>query len=128
MKTFLKANVASLSASFCDYLVTILLVKFLYADPLLGGIAGTICGGIVNFLIGRYWVFKAQNAAMSLQGKRYLLTWTGNFILNAMGLYVLIKLFKYQYLIAKVTTLIVVAVVYNYPIQKRYVFKISDLK
>ena len=128
MKTFLKANVASLSACFCDYLITILLVKFLYTDPLLGGIAGTIFGGIVNFAIGRYWVFKAQNDAMSLQGKRYLLTWTGNFILNALGLYVLIKLLNNQYMIAKVATSIVVAVAYNYPIQKRYVFKISDLK
>jgi putative flippase GtrA len=128
MKTFLKVNVASLSASFCDYLVTILLVNFFYADPLLGGIAGTVFGGVINFLIGRYWVFKAQNIAMSLQGKRYMLTWTGNLILNTMGLYVLIKLFNDPYMIAKVATSVVVAVLYNYPIQKIFVFKTSDLK
>ncbi len=123
MKTFLKANIASLSASFCDYLVTILLVKFLHADPLLGGVSGTVFGGIINFLIGRYWVFKANNGAISLQGKKYLIAWTGNLILNVSGLYVLIKLFKVQYIVAKVATSIIIAMAYNYHVQKKYVFK-----
>lgn len=123
MKMFLKVNIASLSASFCDYLVTLLLIKFLYADPLLGGVLGTIAGGIINFLIGRYWIFKAHNGHIGLQGKRYFLAWTGNLILNVVGLYVLIKLFDVQYMVAKIATSIFIAVVYNYHIQKKYVFK-----
>ncbi|MDN3659098.1 GtrA family protein [Ferruginibacter paludis] len=123
MKTFLKVNVASLTASFCDYLVTILLVKFLSADPLMAGVTGTVVGGFVNFLIGRHWVFKVRDHSMGLQGRRYLITWTGNLFLNTAGLYVLIKLFKIQYIIAKVTVSIIVAFTYNYHIQKRYVFK-----
>ena len=126
MKIFLKANISSLSASFFDYLVTILLVKFLHADPMLGVIAGTVFGGLINFLIGRYWVFQAHNGAISLQGKRYLLAWTGNLILNVFGAYILIKLFMVQYLVAKVTTSIIVATAYNYHIQKKYVFKTSE--
>ena len=123
MKIFLKANISSLSASFCDYLITILLVKFLNADTMLGVIAGTIFGGLINFLIGRYWVFKAHNGIIGLQGKKYLLAWTGNLILNVSGLYLLIKLFKVQYMVAKITTLLFVALAYNYHIQKKYVFK-----
>lgn len=120
---FFKANIASLSASFCDYVITILLVKFLYADPLLGGILGTVFGGIINFLIGRYWVFKAHNGSIGLQGKRYFVAWSGNLILNVSGLYVLIKLFKVQYMVAKIITSLFVAFAYNYPVQKKYVFK-----
>ena len=123
MKMFFKVNIASLSASFCDYLVTLLLVKFLYADPLLAGVLGTVAGGIINFLVGRYWVFKAHNGLFGLQGKRYLLAWTGNLILNVVGLYVLIKLFDVQYMVAKITTSIFIAVAYTYHIQKKYVFK-----
>jgi putative flippase GtrA len=123
MKTFFKVNVASLSASCCDYLVTIIMVRTLKADPLLGGIAGTVFGGIINFLIGRYWVFKNNNGAIILQGKRYVLVWTGNLILNSLLLYFFIKIFKIQYLIAKITTSLLVAVLYNYHLQKGYVFK-----
>lgn len=126
MKTFLKANVASLSASFFDYLVTLLLVKFLHTDALLGGVLGTLFGGGINFLMGRCWVFKTNIGVIHLQGKRYLLAWIGNLILNISGLYILIKLFKVQYMVAKITISIMVAVAYNYHVQKRYVFKISD--
>ena len=66
MKTFIKINAASLSASGCDYLVTIILVNFLKIDPLAGGITGAVAGGIVSFLMGRHWVFKDNKAAISL--------------------------------------------------------------
>lgn len=126
MKTFLKANMASLSASFFDYIITLLLVKFLNTDALLGAVLGTVFGGGINFLMGRYWVFKVNSIAIHLQGKRYLLAWIGNLILTILGLYIFIKVFKVQYMVAKITTSLVVAIAYNYHIQKRYVFKISD--
>lgn len=128
MKTFIKINVASLSASFCDYMATIILVKFFKTDPLFGGVAGTVFGGIVNFLMGRYWVFRANKSTIRLQGKRYFITWTGNLILNSFLLYLLIKIFKVQYLIAKIITSVLVALLYNYHLQKRYVFKTTDRK
>ena len=126
MRMFFRANIASLSASFCDYMVTISLVQILFADKLLAGVAGTLFGGIVNFYISRYWVFKAHDIAVSRQGKRYLITWMGNLVLNTCGLYLLISLLEVQYIIAKVVTSLVVAIAYNYPVQKRYVFKLSD--
>lgn len=128
MKTFIKVNIASLSASCCDYLVTVIMVKIFKTDPLTGGIAGTVFGGIVNFLIGRYWVFKDNMGAISLQGRRYFLVWTGNLAANSFLLYLLIKIFSVQYLIAKITTSLLVALLYNYHLQKRYVFKTSETK
>ena len=123
MKTFLKANIASLSASFFDYLVTFILAYFLRFDPVFASILGTIGGGIANFLISRYWVFKSVDAPAFHQGKKYFITWAGNLILNAAGVYLLIRFAGLNYMIAKVTTSVIVAVGYNYPIQKNYVFK-----
>ena len=127
MKTFYKANIASLSASFCDYLVTIILKQFLHVDAVVASIIGTIIGGIINFLIGRHWVFRSINTPFFHQGKRYLFTWAGNLILNALGVFLLIRLAGVYYIIAKVVTSITVAVAYNYPIQKMYVFKNVDI-
>ena len=63
---------------------------------------------------------------MAAQGKRYLVTWTGNLILNALGVYILIRLCGVNYIIAKLATSLTVAVAYNYPMQKNYVFKKVD--
>ena len=123
MKTFLKSNVDSLIESFCDYLVTIVLTQFLKIDAVLSSIIGTVVGGIINFLIGRHWVFKSSRTPFLHQGKRYLFTWIGNLILNALGVYLLIRVAGVHYLISKVATSITVAVGYNYPVQKGYVFK-----
>ncbi len=123
MKTFMKANVASLVASFCDYLITIILKEFFTTDPVLASICGTLAGGIINFFICRYWVFNAGNLSIHFQGKRYLATWAGNLLLNSVGVYLMINYAGINYLIAKVATSVTVAVAYNYPLQKKYVFK-----
>ena len=127
MKMFYKANVASLSASFCDYIITILMVK-MYFDPLTSSITGNVFGGLINFLICRHWVFDARNGSVALQSKKYLLVWTGNLLINAFGLYIFINVLKVPYITAKIITSIVVSFAYNYPIQKRYVFKTTQLK
>ena len=123
MKTFLRINVASLSASFVDYLVTILLVRFFHVDPVVGGVLGTVAGGVINFFIGRYWVHKAHHTALALQGRQYLISWMVNLVLNAAGLHLLINVYKVHYVMAKTITSIFVSVAFNYPVQKRYVFK-----
>jgi len=126
MKTFVKANIASLTASFCDYLVTILLKQFFKMDAVAASILGTVVGGIINFFIGRLWVFRSSNTSFIHQGKKYLFTWTGNLVLNALGVYLLIRLGGVHYIIAKLVTSITVAIGYNYPMQKKYVFKNID--
>ncbi|MEN9570628.1 MAG: hypothetical protein RL172_1859 [Bacteroidota bacterium] len=123
MKVFLKANVASLVASLVDYLITILVKELLQTDAVLASITGTICGGITNFFIGRNWVFNAKTSSLSHQGWRYFVAWAGNLVLNSLGVYLLIHFAGLHYVAAKIITSITVAVGYNYPIQKRYVFK-----
>jgi putative flippase GtrA len=123
MKTFLKANLASLVASACDYGLTVLLKELLNVQAVIASVGGTVFGGIINFLIGRYWAFKATEGDFLVQGKRYLLIWAGNLLLNAGGVYLLIEQAGVHYIIAKLATSLTVAVAYNYPLQKKYVFK-----
>jgi putative flippase GtrA len=122
MFTFLKANIASLVASACDYLVTIIAVQFFSVNVVIAGITGTVCGGIIHFIMGRHWVFVANKTKASGQVKKYLFVWLGNLVLNATGMYIFTKL-GVNYIVTKVVTSILVAVAYNYPVQKGYVFK-----
>ena len=123
MKTFIKANVASIIASLCDFLCTVILKEFFSVNAIAASILGTVTGGVINFFIGRYWAFKVDNKSISSQGKRYFVTWVGNLILNALGVYLLINYTGLNYKIAKIVILLTVAVAYNYPLQKKYVFK-----
>ncbi len=126
MSTFFKANIAAIIASFCDFGITVFLKQVFQIDAVLASILGTIIGGLSNFLIGRIWVFRSIQTPFFHQGKKYLLTWFGNLVLNSIGVYVLIKMMGVHYLFAKIATATIVAVGYNYPVQKKYVFKKVD--
>jgi len=123
IKTFTKAQVASLVASSVDFLVTWLLIRQLEAPPVAGSVTGTICGGVTHFLISRNWAFSAQEKKWTGQLTRYVLVWIGNLILNASGVWLLFHVAGWNVWPAKIVTAIGIAVFYNYVLQKRYVFK-----
>ena len=123
MVTFLKANAASLIASTVDYFISILLFKFFNIDVVLASMTGTICGGITNFLIGKHWVFSAGGGNTVRQALKYIIVWCGNLILNTSGVYICVKLANMEYVFSKLLVSLIVAFGYNYPLQKKYVFK-----
>ena len=123
MLTFLKANLSSSIASFIDYLATIFLVSFFRVDVIKASVTGTVCGGVVNFVIGRNWVFSSKESKVHHQAYRYGLVWVGNLALNTAGVYVFTKLLKVYYVISKAFVSLVVGFFYNYTLQKRFVFK-----
>lgn len=122
MIVFFKANLASLIASFFDYLITILAVQFFGMNVVLASFIGNVSGGALNFTLGRVWVFTARGSSGYVQARRYFLVWVGNLLLNSCGMYLFEKTGLY-YVIAKIITSLAVAFGYNYPLQKRYVFK-----
>jgi putative flippase GtrA len=122
MITFLKANMASLVASGSDLLMTVFLVQWCKADVVAAAVAGTVTGGVINFLMGRHWVFQADDERAVRQLFKYLLVWTGNLLLNTGGVYLLASLAGLHYAASKIVTSLMVAFLYNYPLQKKFVF------
>jgi putative flippase GtrA len=152
MITFLKANIASLVASLSDFLMTVILVQWCRTSVIAATATGTVTGGIINFLIGRHWVFKrrtlnaergtlnaedltqnpqrrmlyfafsVRRLAFSVQLGKYALVWAGNLLLNTGGVYVLACQAGLHYTASKVVTSLLVAFLYNYPLQKNFVF------
>ncbi|MEO6818472.1 MAG: GtrA family protein [Ginsengibacter sp.] len=122
MLTFLKANAASLISSFFDYLVTIIAVQIFSINVVVASVGGNICGGVINFTLGRRWVFVARDENKVRQAGRYILVWIGYILLNSCGMYFLTKT-NINYLVVKTVVSILVAFGYNYPLQKNFVFK-----
>jgi putative flippase GtrA len=123
MIRFAKAQFASFVASSADYLFTVFLVELLGFWYLAGSTTGTIIGGITNFWMGRHWVFKGGERERNIQIFRYFLVWTGYLLLATTGVYLLKHFGHMNYLVAKVSVSLFLAVTYNYPLQKRFVFR-----
>ncbi|WP_242917856.1 GtrA family protein [Pontibacter liquoris] len=123
MFTFLKAQAASLLASFVDFLVTILAVEYFGFWYLAGTVIGTISGGVTHFSLGRTWVFNASGRTMPTQAFKYLMVWNGSLLLNATGVFAVTHYSGVNYMYSKAFTSLFVGFFYNYIIHKRYVFR-----
>jgi putative flippase GtrA len=123
MVTFLKAQMSSIIGSAADFLLTILLVEFGLAGPIMASVAGSICGGVVNFSINRELVFADGEKDTYTQLSRYALVWTGSLTLNAVGLFIATHMTTMNYVVAKTIISIAVGISFNYFLQKKFVFK-----
>ncbi len=123
MLTFLKAQVASLTASLVDYLSTMIGVEVFGLYYVWSSICGTVIGGVTNFSMGRVWVFEATEKKAPAQMFKYLLVWTGNLALTTSGVYIVTHYVGLSYIVSKIAVSILVGFFYNYLLQKKFVFK-----
>ncbi|WP_121356132.1 GtrA family protein [Flavisolibacter nicotianae] len=123
MIKFAKAQFASFLASLVDYGITVFAVEFVGFWYLAGSSTGTILGGITNFSLGRNWVFKGGERERHIQLFRYFMVWSGYLFLATTGVYLLTHFANFNYLVSKASVTLFLAVAYNYPLQKRYVFR-----
>lgn len=123
MYTFAKAQIASFLASMVDYLVTIICVELFGFWYVAASSIGTIIGGTTNFSLGRHWVFRGGEAERRIQLVRYCIVWLGYLVLVTFGVYLLTHLGGFNYIISKITVTLFLAIAYNYPLQKRFVFR-----
>ena len=123
MFTFLKSQVASITATFIDFVVTILLVEVFYCWYVPGVAAGTIAGGTTYFLIGRGWVFDAKHKEIRPQILKYILVWIVYLVLSTGFVFVITHYYHIRYLVSKFCVAVLMSITYNYVLNRRFVFR-----
>jgi putative flippase GtrA len=127
MLTFLKAQAAAITGSAADFLVFTIMAQLIGRTPdelSLATAAGAFCGGLINFIIVRKWVFIDGQKRAHVQAGRYILVWAGSILLNSRGMYLITTYFAtINFLVARVIISVLVGVLYNYFLQKKFVFK-----
>jgi|HubBroStandDraft_2_1064218.scaffolds.fasta_scaffold355188_2 putative flippase GtrA len=110
-------------ATALDFATMILLVQGLGASPVLGTAVGASLGGIVNFVLGRAWVFRGQTGRWTEQAVRYAVGSACGAGLNAFGEHLVNGVAHVHYVLARVMVSIVVSLAWSFPVQRRIVFR-----
>lgn len=128
---FLEAQTSSLISTFVDFLITAVLVRFIGWWYVIATSAGALCGGTTNAIINYNWTFKGTEQQKRTILYRYFLVWIGSLILNTAGTTLVANIISHDgtpkalgiVFEAKTIVAILVAIFWNFAMQKRFVYK-----
>ncbi|MCB9334580.1 MAG: GtrA family protein [Flavobacteriales bacterium] len=121
--SFFQYSAAAIIATMVDFFTLIVLTEFFDVWYVASTAIGALFGAMTNFLVCRYWAFANSSNNLSNQIFKYILVSTGSMCLNTLFVFLLTDLTNINYAISKTITAILVAVFYNFTLQKYFVFK-----
>ncbi len=121
--TLLKFNTSAIAATAVDYTLFLFLLEVVQIWYLMASFVGLVTGGVTAFLLERTWAFKRKDGKISSQAKRYIMVWALSIFLNTAGLYLIVRFWDMEYIVAKVTVSIIVGIGFNFFMHKHFVFK-----
>ena len=134
---FLRAQLSSQLASLTDFLVTIILAKFLGLYYVRATFMGSVCGGVINCIVNYRWTFRGDSVKKRYIAIKYLFVWTGSIFLNTAGTYLVTEMLyridliaalpsyvsKDVFLVAKIVVSLLVGFGWNYNMQRLFVYR-----
>lgn len=120
--TFCKAQMTAQVATLVDFSVSLLLVEVAGLYYVTATLLGAFSGGVVNCQMNYRWVFQTDGLKKKNVAAKYLIVWVGSIVLNTLGTYALTELSGQYFLIAKAVVAVIVAVLWNYQLQRRFVY------
>lgn len=121
-RSFSLSQLASVAATAADFGLLFLLTQGFHVWYVPAVAAGAAAGAITNFFMNRYWSFGVAHIALGPQAWRYAIVSLGSLGLNTGGTYLVTEYAGLHYGISVVVVSIVVGFVFNFPLQKYFVF------
>lgn len=122
-QTLGRHQIGAAIASCVDFGTMILCVEKLSVSPVAATAVGATLGAITNFCLGRMWIFRRKSGHPAGQAARYALASAAGAGWNALGEHLAHDLAHMQYVLARILVAIVVSVFWNFPVQRRFVFR-----
>lgn len=130
VKQFGKAQISSAFATLGDFSFAAVLFHFLHQGEGVSTFFGALLGGLVNCCINYRWTFRGCGQRYRTVFFRYALVWSGSIFLNTWGTVLGMKVVKEYipdgldiFMSVKALVAVVVAVLWNFNMQKYFVYK-----
>ena len=122
-RTLGRHQVGAAASTVIDFGLMIALVQLAGVSADLGTAAGAVAGGVLNFIISRRWIFRGHAGHWATQAVWYVVVSGSGAGLNVLGEHLLHDVAGVQYLAARVVVSFAVGLLWNFPMQRRFVFR-----
>jgi putative flippase GtrA len=123
-RVFLRHQAGGIIAAGVDFLTMVAWVELVHGSAVAGTAVGAACGAITNFLLGRRWIFRAENHGALWQAVRYALVSSGSLALNSLGQHLLLNVLElHGYVLTRAGVAALVAMTWNFPLHRFFVFR-----
>lgn len=123
IKEFLKAQLSAFIGGIVDLGIYSFCFKVIGISAPFSNVLGGGVGAVVNFTINRYWSFKNTRVSVGEQLTKFVLVVCGSILLKSLGIYLLVVLLQYHFLLSKLLVELVVSLGFNFVLQKYWVFR-----
>jgi putative flippase GtrA len=122
-RTLGRHQVGATVATVVDFGMMIFLVEAFRLRPDVATAIGAALGGLTNFTLGRTWIFRGHSGHIAGQALRYASVSAAGAALNAFGEHLVHDNAHVQYIIARALVAIAVSLMWNFPMQREFVFQ-----
>lgn len=122
LATFSRSLLTSLFTTALDFATLIGLTEGAGVNYVAATWIGTVVGSLANFTINRLWAFYAPDAPAVPAATRFVAVQLGASGLHTTGVWLLTHFGRLPYPVSKLTVAAVVYLIWNYPLNRWFVF------
>jgi putative flippase GtrA len=126
-QTLGRHQLGALIATAVDFATMILAVERAGLPAAVATAIGATAGAVANFALGRAWVFRLHAGHWTGQAARYALVSGASAAFNTLGEWLLHDTARVAYVPARLLVSLAVSLLWNFPVQRRFVFRESTL-
>lgn len=127
LHVFIKAQLSALLGGVVDYFIMVFLTEIFLIHYTISIAIGGVMGAMVNFSLNKKWSFYSKDIPyknpISTQLMKFVLVVVNSILLKSSGTYIITTFLGFDYRISRIATDLFVSIVFNYTMQKCWVFR-----
>ncbi len=128
---FGKAQVSAMMGGAVDYLIMIILTELFHVHYTISIAIGGIIGAVVNFTLNKTWSFQSKDlkykSSTKMQLAKFVFVVLNSILMKSSGTFLISTFLNLDYKISRIVVDLFVSIVFNYSLQKYWVFKKNKL-
>ena len=123
LRTISTYSIVGIGTTLGYFLIYVLLIEFASFEPFWAAVIGYIPGIFISFLLCYFWVFRSSSNIYSTSIRFFTVNILG-YVINFIGIYVLVDLINISYVSAQLISFLIVAL-HNYLLNYHWTFSNS---